>query len=64
VAVPKKYPVYVLRAWTKEGLAQKLWELLEPWQREEIVSVRVGVDFLFFWPFRRNWAIVVLEYPE
>lgn len=56
-----RYAVLVIRAWTKEGLAEKLREKLDRYPPEAIVSFEAGVDFPFSWPFRRNWALVVAK---
>jgi hypothetical protein len=53
--------VMVFRAWTKESLGEKLGKQLNAYTREEIISVRVGVDFQYFWPARRNWAMVIVK---
>lgn len=63
MAGERPYAVHVIRGWTKEGLAQNLSAAIAGYHREAIISVRTGIDFQFFWPFRRNWAIVVAERP-
>jgi hypothetical protein len=59
-----QYLVIVLRGWTKEGLAVKIRERLDPFPQESIVILEAGVDFQFPWPFRRNWALIVVKRPE
>lgn len=61
---PSVYEAYAVRAYTKEKLAMRITERLEPYPREAIVKVQAGVDFQFFWPFRRNWAVIVVRRPE
>lgn len=59
--VDRRYSVLLERAWTKEGIVIRLGKRLERYPREAIVSIDVGIDFTFFWPFRRNWAIVTVD---
>lgn len=59
-----QYRVVVLKAWTKEGLAEKIRHTLEPYAQDEIVNVEARVDFQFFWPWRRDWAMIVLKSLE
>jgi hypothetical protein len=59
-----RYAVFVVRGWTKEGLAANVRERLDPFPKDAIVSVEAGVDFPFSWPFRRNWALIVTDRPE
>jgi hypothetical protein len=28
------------------------------------VSVKARVDFQFFWPWRRDWALIVVRRPD
>jgi hypothetical protein len=55
-----EYHVIVVRGIGKESLATKLRVALEPDDPDEIVSINVGVDWWVF-PFRRNWAVVVVK---
>jgi hypothetical protein len=52
---------FILRAWDKEGLADKITKAIEPYPPEQVVSIRCGIDFQFFFPLRRNWALVVVH---
>jgi hypothetical protein len=56
-----QYRAVVLKAWTKDTLAVKIERALEPYKQHEIVSIESAVDFQFFVPWRRNWAMVVLK---
>lgn len=59
----RQYTVWVVRAWTKEGLARALKESLDPWPRDAIVSIRAGSEPpYFFW--RRNWSLIVMSDPD
>jgi hypothetical protein len=57
----RQYYAHVLKAWTKDTLADKIEKLLDPMPPERIVSIEVAVDFQFFVPWRRNWAMIVLR---
>jgi hypothetical protein len=59
-----QYRAVVLKAWTKDTLAVKIERTLEPYGQNEIVSVETAVDFQFFVPWRRNWAMLVLKTEE
>ena len=59
-----QYRVVLLKAWTKDTLALKIQQTLEPYTQDEIVSVEARVDFQFFWPWRRDWALLVLKSLE
>jgi hypothetical protein len=59
-----QYRVVLLKAWTKDTLAHKIQTTLEPYAQDEIVSIQSRVDFQFGWPWRRNWALVVLKSLE
>ncbi len=59
-----QYRVVVLKDWSKDGLAAKIAETLEPYAPEEIVSIYPQVDFQWPWPWRRNWAMIVLKTLE
>ena len=56
--------VFVLKDWSKDGLARKLADLLDPYPPASIVSIESGVDFQFFLPWRRNHSQVVLRVSE
>jgi hypothetical protein len=60
----RQYRVVLLKAWTKDTLAFKIQTTLEPYAQDEIVSIQSRVDFQFGWPFRRNWAMLVLKSLE
>jgi hypothetical protein len=60
----RRYSTFVVRAWTKEGLALAVNRKLDPYPADAIVTVQCGVDFQFPWPFRRNWALLVVNRPE
>ncbi len=59
-----QYRVVLLKAWTKDTLAFKIQSTLEPYAQDEIVSIESAVDFQFFVPWRRNWALLVLKSLE
>jgi hypothetical protein len=59
-----QFRVVLLKAWTKDNLALKLEQLLEPYARDEIISIETSVDFQFFVPWRRNWGMIVLKTLE
>ena len=59
-----QYRVVLLKAWTKDTLARKIQDTLEPYTQHEIVSIQSRVDFQFGWPWRRNWALLVLKSLE
>ncbi len=59
-----QYRVVLLKAWTKGTLAYAIQTTLEPYAQEEIVSVEARVGSQFGWPFRRNWALLVLKSLE
>jgi hypothetical protein len=56
----RQYASFVIRAWQKETLAQRIDQRIDPYPQSAIVSIEVGVDFQF-WPFRRNWALVTVR---
>jgi hypothetical protein len=60
----RQYRVVLLKAWTKDALAEKIERELDPYPQEAIVSVQARVDFQFFVPWRRDWAMIVLKRPE
>jgi hypothetical protein len=60
VAQSHRYAVYVRRAWTRDGIAGKMQEVLDPFPPSAIVSVDTKIDFQFFWPFRRNSSVIVV----
>jgi hypothetical protein len=59
-----QYRVVLLKAWTKDNLALKLEQLLEPYSQNEIINIETRVDFQFFVPWRRNWGMIVLKTLE
>jgi hypothetical protein len=59
-----QYRAVLLKAWTKDTLAVKIERALEPYAQHEIVSIESAVDFWFFVPWRRNWAMLVLKTEE
>jgi hypothetical protein len=60
----RQYAVFVVRALTKEMLAKRISEKIDPYPPEAIISIKANVDFQFGWPFRRNWALIVVRRPE
>jgi hypothetical protein len=56
-----QYRVVLLKAWTKDTLALKMERKLEPYGQNDIISIESAVDFQFFVPWRRNWALLVLK---
>jgi hypothetical protein len=60
----RQYAVFVIRAWTKETLANRIRDKLDPYPPEAIIDIKANVDFQFGWPFRRNWALITVKRPE
>jgi hypothetical protein len=60
----RQYQVFLLKAWTKDTLAEKISRALDPYPPDAIVSVEARVDFQFFVPWRRDWALIVVRKPE
>ncbi len=58
-ALDRQYHVFLLKAWTKDTLADKISKTLDPYPPDAIVSVEARVDFQFFVPWRRDWALIV-----
>jgi hypothetical protein len=56
-----QYRVVLLKAWTKDTLATKIERTLDPYAPDEIVSIEARVDFQFFVPWRRDWALIVVK---
>lgn len=56
-----RYFAFVVRAWSKDKLAERLAERLAPFQAEEILSIGYAIDLHFFAPWRRNSALVVVR---
>jgi hypothetical protein len=56
-----KYLVLLVRAPTKAKLAQRVAEILEPIESEDIISISYAIDLHFFWPWRRNSALIVVR---
>jgi hypothetical protein len=56
-----QYRVVLLKAWTKDTLAGKIQKELDPYPPEAIISIESRVDFQFFVPWRRDWALIVLK---
>jgi hypothetical protein len=56
-----QYATYVVRAWDKEGLADRIKKKIDPYPADDIIDIKVGVDFQFFFPARRNWAIIIVK---
>jgi hypothetical protein len=59
-----QYSWSVVRAYTKETLARRIREKVEAYPPEAIIKIQAGIDFQFFWPFRRNWAVIIVKRPE
>lgn len=59
-----EYRVVLLKAWTKDTIAFKIQQTPEPYAQDEIISVQARVDFQFWWPWRRNWALLILKSLE
>ncbi len=57
----RQYHAILLKAWTKDTLAVRIEEALEPYAPESIVSIETRVDFQFFVPWRRDWAMIVVR---
>jgi hypothetical protein len=60
----RQYHVFLLKAWTKDTLALKMAKVLDPYPPDAIISVEARVDFQFFVPWRRDWAMIVVRKPE
>jgi hypothetical protein len=58
------YKALILKAWDKGTLAIAITKALEPYEPQQIIKVEMGVDFQFFLPWRRNWALIVVEDEE
>ncbi len=54
-----RYLTIVRRGWTKDGLAKKIEESLEPWEPEDIVSINYMDQPLYIWG-RRNSALITV----
>ena len=54
----------LLKAWTKNALVDKIERHLDPFPPEAILSVEASVDFPFFVPWRRDWALIVVRRCE
>jgi hypothetical protein len=59
-----QYATFLLKAWTKDTLCRKIKDTLDPYPPEAIVSSEARVDFQFFWPWRRDWALIVVNRPD
>jgi hypothetical protein len=57
----KKWAVLMVKASTKDKLAQRVARVLAPFDPEDVISVSYAVDFAFGWPFGRNTALIVLR---
>jgi hypothetical protein len=64
VAEDRQYAWFVVRAYTKETLAKRIRETVDPYPPSSIIKIQAGIDFGFFWPFRRNWAVIIVKRPE
>lgn len=60
----RQYATFVVKALTKETLARRIAERIDPYPPEAIISIQANIDFHFGWPFRRNWAIIIVRKPE
>jgi len=60
----RQYAAFVLKAWTKETLAIRICTTLDPYPADAIISITSNVDFQFGWPFRRNWALIIVRRPD
>jgi len=58
------YVAFIVRACTKDTLATRICEQLDPYPADAVVSITSNVDFQFGWPFRRNWALIVIRRPD
>jgi hypothetical protein len=58
------YKALLLKAWDRGSLAIDITRALEPYAPEQIVKLEVGVDFQFPFPWRRNWALILIEDEE
>ena len=57
----REYSAFVVRAWSKETLAVRMRQKLDPYSPEQIIIVTAGADFQLFWPARRNLAIMIVK---
>ena len=58
------YKALLLKAWDRGALAIAITKALEPYDPGQIVKLEVGVDFQFPFPWRRNWALIIVEDEE
>lgn len=62
-----QYRVILLKAWSRESLAKKVTDALEPYDQNEIISVQTGSDFvlwILFWVLMRPWAMILVKTLE
>lgn len=59
-----RYKSILVKAWARDTLGVKLQNALKPYRPEQIVNVTVAIDFWFFVPWRRNWAMIVVHEPQ
>jgi hypothetical protein len=64
MADEQHYSTFLLKAWTKDTLCGKIESTLAPYPPDAIVSIEARVDFQFFWPWRRDWALIVVKRPD
>jgi hypothetical protein len=57
----KKWAVLTVKASTKDKLAQRVAQVLAPFDPENVIAVSYAVDFAFWWPFGPNTALIVLR---
>ena len=62
-----QYRVILLRAWSRDALAEKMRAALEPYEQQEIISVQTGSDFVLWFLFfvvTRPWAMILVKTLE
>jgi hypothetical protein len=55
------YGVYVVRAYTKEGLVKQIEKAVQGREPEDIISINYHADLLIFPLWRRNFAVITLR---
>lgn len=56
-----KHFVLMVKAPTKAKLRDRVAAALDPIESEDIISISYTIDLHFFWPWRRNSAMIVIR---
>ncbi len=51
----------MVKAPTKAKLRDRVAAILDPIESEDIISISYAIDLHFFWPWRRNSALIVVR---